>query len=146
MSDTHDKEKNVEEIITIVCNTDKLLAACYKHGIRKVAIRCFTPEIQSCQAFRSHNDDWSRFSAFADEREHDNDPNRQAGDYYRGWPSIWRAVEESGVGGGCGNGGQQQLLHSALLIDGYYVYERNKWKRKYGREKYPHAPKVKTNL
>lgn len=118
----HEEIKSVHEELTSLISaftyaldfTSGFLECCEKHGIKIVAIQRQTKLIPESVGFVFGADG----SVFASEREGD-------------WPAIWAAVEEYGISGGAGNGGQHQISRTAQekLIDGVYQLIDCKWER-----------------
>lgn len=118
MKDLRESQKHLESEIKSLRQeikeyskfTDTFLKKCNKAGIKKVGIGKVLDE------------SWpfgSRGSVFTDGK-------------IRGktnWPAIWGVVEEMGISGGCGNGGQHQVSSEAKLLEGIYELKDGKWLR-----------------
>lgn len=93
--------------------TLRFLKCCSKHHIKLVSIGKRTNLIESTKSYPFCCEE----SVFADGRGSD------------GWPAIWGVVNEMGISGGAGNGGQHQVNCDAKLIDGVYEFKDKKWRK-----------------
>lgn len=99
--------------------TMAFLKKCGKHKLTRVAINVADKSVPESVSFPFG----PQGSVFAQGQTKD------------GWPAIWRATEEAGISGGCGNHNQHSITHEAQakLIDGVYELKDGKW-RKVGSE------------
>ena len=93
--------------------TLRFLKCCRKHHIKLVSIGKRTELIESTKGYPFD----CGGSVFADGITSDR------------WPTIWAVVEEMGISGGVGNGGQHQVTCDAKLIDGVYEFKDKKWRK-----------------
>jgi hypothetical protein len=93
--------------------TGKFLSICSKYKITRVAIGVSHESVKSSINFCFGGSG----SIFSDEVR-DNDD----------FPAIWKAVEEAGISGGCGNSYQHQADVSKL-VEGTYNFYKNKWQK-----------------
>lgn len=93
--------------------TVRFLKCCSKHHIKLVSIGKKTDLIKGSKSYPFG----CGGGVFADEY------NRE------GYPAIWRVVEEMGISGGAGNGGQHQVTREAKFVDGVYEFKDKKWRK-----------------
>lgn len=120
-SELQNQIKNLNEKADALANayaeaedfTLRFLKQCSKHHIKLVSIGTRTELIDSSKNFPFG----CSGSVFAEGIDRD------------GWPVIWSVVEEMGISGGAGNGGQHQVTCDAKLIDGVYEFKDKKWRK-----------------
>jgi hypothetical protein len=93
-------------------NTQRFLGHCEANDIKLVSICTATDKVPESKTFPFG----VRGNVFAKGRGKD------------GWPKIWRACEDAGVGVGAGNTDQHQV-DASRLVDGVYELKRGKWSR-----------------
>ena len=93
--------------------TEKFLKSCTKHHIDAVVIGIRHPLVGRSLDFCFG----PSASVFAE------------GEAPNGFPAIWYACADAGVGCGAGNGGQHQIKHDCGLERGAYQRKGRKWVR-----------------
>jgi len=94
--------------------TRKFLTCCYRHGIKAVVICMAHPMVKASTTFHPGT---VPLSVFAEGE----DPG--------GMPAIWRACDEAGVAGRCGNHDQHQLREGHGLEPGAYQKSNCRWRK-----------------